>query len=260
MAAFHGSGPISWISCDRRSPDGVVALAGPPIGQVYGRRRARPLRGRKAEAIDVGLEVFAIGLPGPPDLLEPRALFKPQPAAIWLEIGFGGGEHLAAQAASNPEVGFIGCEPFINGVSNLVVLLDEAGAENVRVFSDDARLLLNALPEGSIDRAFLLFPDPWPKRRHIERRFANPGGLDLIARALADDAEFRVATDHAELAAWMPARIGAHPAFRLESRSDVRPADWAPTRYEAKALAAGRRPAYLSYRRVCRKIGEDRSL
>ncbi len=136
-----------------------------------------------------------------------------------------------------------------------MVLLDDARVDNVRVFSDDARLLLSALPEASIDRAFLLFPDPWPKRRHIERRFANPGGLDLIARALADGAEFRVATDHAELATWMPARIGAHPAFQLESRYDFRPADWAPTRYEAKALAAGRRPVYFSYRRVARATG-----
>jgi tRNA (guanine-N7-)-methyltransferase len=191
-------------------------------------------------------------LPDPPGTIDPRALFAARPAEIWLEIGFGGGEHMAVQAASHPGIGFIGCEPFVNGVSNLLVLLDEGGIENVRVYSDDARVLLTALPEASIDRAFLLFPDPWPKRRHIERRFANPGGLDLIARALADEAEFRVATDHAVLSTWMPATIGAHPAFRLESQSDIRPDDWAPTRYEAKALAAGRRPVYLSYRRAGR--------
>jgi tRNA (guanine-N7-)-methyltransferase len=200
------------------------------------------------------LESFTVALPDPPCPIDPRALFAPPPAQIWLEIGFGGGEHLAAQAAAHPDIGFIGCEPFVNGVSNLLVLLDEAGIGNVRVFSDDARVLLSTLPEASIDRAFLLFPDPWPKRRHEERRFANPGGLDLIARALADDAEFRVATDHAVLATWMPARIGAHPAFRLESRSDIRPDDWAPTRYEAKALAAGRKPVYLGYRRIKRPL------
>jgi tRNA (guanine-N7-)-methyltransferase len=202
--------------------------------------------------MDRRLDSLSIALPDGPGPIDPHALFTDSPEKIWLEIGFGGGEHLAAQAAAHPEIGLIGCEPFVNGVSNLLVLLDEAGATNVRVFSDDARVLLSALPEASIDRAFLLFPDPWPKRRHEERRFANAGGLDLIARALSDGAEFRVATDHPLLSTWMPARIGAHPAFTLAARSDERPDDWAPTRYEAKALAAGRRPVYLTYRRARR--------
>jgi tRNA (guanine-N7-)-methyltransferase len=156
---------------------------------------------------------------------------------------------LAAQAAANPHVGLIGCEPFINGVSSLLVLLEENEARNVRVFSEDARLLLQSLPEGSIDRAFLLFPDPWPKRKHENRRFVHTEGLGLIAAALADDAQFRIATDHKALGEWMQAQMGAHPAFRLEKMADAHPEGWPPTRYEAKAIAAGRQPIYLSYRR-----------
>jgi tRNA (guanine-N7-)-methyltransferase len=177
-------------------------------------------------------------------------LFEPQPRAVWLEIGFGGGEHLAALAARHPDVGFLGCEPFINGVSNLLMLLDQGGQTNVRVFADDARLLLQALPPASIERAFLLFPDPWPKRRHIDRRFANTEGLDLIARVLAPGGIFRVATDHPQLRDWMPEQIAEHPGFALIDRADRRPDDWPPTRYEAKALEAGRQPVYLTYRRT----------
>ena len=152
----------------------------------------------------------------------------------------------------HPEVGFLGCEPFINGVSNLLMLLDEDGQTNVRIFSDDARLLLQALPPASIERVFLLFPDPWPKRRHIERRFANREGLDLIARVLAPGGIFRVATDHPQLRDWMPERIGSHSGFDLVEAADARPGDWAPTRYEAKAVEAGRQPIYLTYCRCDR--------
>jgi tRNA (guanine-N7-)-methyltransferase len=221
----------------------------PPIGRVYGRRRGRTLKGKASELYETGLEALTVKLPAPGTALDPAALFAAPPTGIWLEIGFGGGEHLAAQAARHPDIGFIGCEPFINGVSSLLVLLDENETRNVRIVTEDARLLLSALPVGSIDRAFLLFPDPWPKRRHEGRRFVNPEALDLLARVLADSAEFRVATDHAVLQEWMPERIGEHPAFQLETSVTERPADWAPTRYEAKALRAGRRPIYLTYRR-----------
>ncbi len=224
-------------------------MTSPPIGRVYGRRRGRTLKGKASELYATGLDALKIALPEPPAELDPAGLFETKPVQTWVEIGFGGGEHLAAQAAAHPDIGFIGCEPFINGVSSLLVLLDEQQARNVRVYSEDARLLLQALPEGSVGRAFLLFPDPWPKRRHEGRRFVNPEALNLLARVLADDAEFRVATDHAVLQAWMPARIGEHPAFALESRAAERPEGWPPTRYEAKALKAGRQPIYLIYRR-----------
>jgi len=225
----------------------------PPIGRVYGRRRGRTLKGKASELYDTTLDGLTVKLPEPPAELAPAPLFPEPPAKIWLEIGFGGGEHLAAQAEAHPEIGFIGCEPFINGVSMLLVLLDELQLSNVRIVNEDARLLLRALPEGAIERAFLLFPDPWPKRRHENRRFVNPEALDLLARVLADGAEFRAATDHAILQDWMPARLGEHPAFELVARAETRPGDWPPTRYEAKALRAGRRPIYLTYRRKARE-------
>ncbi|MDB5396139.1 MAG: tRNA ((46)-N7)-methyltransferase TrmB [Rhodospirillales bacterium] len=227
-------------------------MTSPPIGRVYGRRRGRTLKGKASTLYATGLNALSVVLPEPPAELNPTTLFETAKTATWIEIGFGGGEHLATQAAAHPEIGFIGCEPFINGVSSLLVLLDEQESQNVRVFSEDARLLLRALPEGSIGRAFLLFPDPWPKRRHEGRRFVNPEALDLLARALADGAELRVATDHAILQEWMPARIAKHPAFVLVDHATVRPEGWAPTRYEAKALRAGRRPIYLAYRRRSR--------
>jgi tRNA (guanine-N7-)-methyltransferase len=224
----------------------------PPFGRVYGRRRGRKLKGRKSDLIGSGLEAIKIVLPEPPAPFDPGRLFDPAPTQIWLEIGFGGGEHLAAQAALHPDIGFIGCEPFINGVSNLLVLAQDAALTNIRILNEDARLLLQRLPVGSIAAAFLLFPDPWPKRRHVERRFANAANLDLIANVLADGAEFRVATDHPVLRDWMPAQIGAHAGFSLVGRAPVRPESWPPTRYETKALAQGRQPIYLTYRRNAR--------
>jgi len=237
-----------------RASDGA-RLSAPPVGRVYGRRRGRRLKGKKAELLDSRLGSLAIDLPEPNRALNVQALFEPPRQAVWLEIGFGGGEHLAAQAAAHPEIGFIGCEPFINGVSNLLVLLDEGEIGNVRIFSEDARLVLQRLPPASIQRAFLLFPDPWPKRRHQERRFVTPEGLDLLANCLADEAELRVATDHRALGEWMQERLAEHFAFRLSDRADERPAGWASTRYESKAIAAGRQPIYLSYRRVRRSAG-----
>lgn len=226
-------------------------LSGPPIGRVYGRRRGRRLGGKKAELLGTRFAELSIVLPDTPETLDPLALFEPRPGAVWLEIGFGGGEHLAAQAAAHPDIGFIGCEPFLNGVSNLLVLLDRGGQNNVRIVPDDARLLLRSLPEASIAGAFLLFPDPWPKRRHEERRFLAQG-LDLLAAILADGAEFRVATDHAALGAWMEEQMAGHPAFSLIQRAAARPESWPPTRYEAKALRAGRGPIYLAYGRKAR--------
>ena len=232
-------------------------MTSPPIGRVYGRRRGRTLRGKASELYEPGLAALRVELSEAPDGIDPAGLFETPPSAVWLEIGFGGGEHLAAQALAHPEIGFIGCEPFINGVSSLIVLLDAQESRNVRIVSEDARLLLRALPEGSIARAFLLFPDPWPKRRHEGRRFVNQEALDLLAHALADDAEFRVATDHAVLQDWMPARIAEHPDFVLESQAGERPEGWAPTRYEAKALRQGRHPIYLTYRRKLREQNEN---
>jgi tRNA (guanine-N7-)-methyltransferase len=167
-----------------------------------------------------------------------------------LEIGFGGGEHLAAQAIRHPETNFIGCEPFINGIANLLDHIDRQKLANIRIFPDDARKLLEALPDTCLDRCFILYPDPWPKTRHAERRIINPTTLDLLARTLKPGAELRLATDVEPLANWMRQQIKAHPAFTIIHDSATPPTDWIATRYEQKGIKANRTPRYLIARRL----------
>ena len=185
--------------------------------------------------------------------LDPRPLFAPPVDSVWLEVGFGGGEHLAAQAAAHPAIGLIGCEVFENGVVKLLAEVKRQGLTNLRLLIDDARLLIAALPEASLARAFILFPDPWPKLRHHKRRIVSSETLDRLAFALADNAELRLATDDADYLGWMLERATAHRDFEwlAEGPRDwrERPADWPQTRYEQKALAAGRQPAFLRFRR-----------
>jgi tRNA (guanine-N7-)-methyltransferase len=187
--------------------------------------------------------------------LDPSPLFGAAPRPIWLEIGFGGGEHLARQAECHPEIGFIGCEVFENGVARLVAEIGRRHLANIRIFADDAGRLLEALPTASVDRLFILFPDPWPKARHNKRRLVSDETLDCLARVMKPGAELRLATDDADYLAWMLERVTRHPAFEWLARraSDwrTRPADWPPTRYEEKARGAGRAPCFLQVRRRC---------
>jgi len=170
---------------------------------------------------------------------------------VWLEIGFGGGEHLAAQAAANPHVGIIGAEPFVAGMAKLLSKIEEAGLENVRLYMEDARDILAALPTNSLSKIFILFPDPWPKTRHLKRRFIQMAMLDELARVLKPGGELRVASDEAGYVSWALERLMAHPGFEWTANGPddwrMRPAEWPPTRYESKALQAGRRPSYLSF-------------
>ena len=180
-------------------------------------------------------------------------------AAVWLEIGFGGGEHLAALAARLPDYGFIGCEVFENGVVKLLAEVERLGLANLRLLIDDARPLVGALAEACLDRVFILFPDPWPKLRHHKRRLVSTATLDALARAMADGAELRLATDDVDYLRWMLERATAHDAFEWLARRPQdwheRPPDWPLTRYEQKALDAGRRPAFLRFRRRPRATG-----
>lgn len=186
-------------------------------------------------------------------LADPPALFDPPPAAIRLEVGFGSGEHLAAQAKANPGVGFIGCEPFINGVAQLVRTMETEKIANIRIFADDARQLIDALPDRSIDRCFILFPDPWPKRRHHRRRIVSPETLAELARILQDSARLRLASDHREYIRWILFHTLQEESFEWCARepSDwrVRPDDWPPTRYEEKAAQRGESSIYLEFSR-----------
>lgn len=219
----------------------------------YGRRRGRKLRPVRQAALDSGLASVALGALPADGSLEPFRLFDPRPRAVWLEIGFGGGEHLVRQATAHPDVGFLGAEPFVNGVASLLAQVERRGLGNVRVWPDDAGPLLAALAEASIARAFLLFPDPWPKARHHKRRIINRATLDALARVLVDGAELRIATDDGAYLSWILIRILDHPAFVWSVRGPVdwrsRPADWPATRYEEKAVKSGRKAYFLRFRR-----------
>ena len=182
---------------------------------------------------------------------DPAASFSPRPDELWLEVGFGGGEHSFAQATQNPQAGLIACEVFENGICSLLSRLVPEGGEatapvmdNLRLWDDDARVLIRALPDACLDRMFLLFPDPWPKARHAKRRFVHPEMLKLVARVLKPGAEWRIASDDPTYQAWVAEVLAAQDLFDIPPPTDARPAGWPPTRYEAKALAAGRTPLY----------------
>jgi tRNA (guanine-N7-)-methyltransferase len=180
----------------------------------------------------------------------------PAGTEIWLEIGFGGGEHALAQLAAHPEIGLIACEVFENGICSLLSRLVPEGGEamaplpaNLRLWDQDARVLLRQLPAASLDRLFLLFPDPWPKARHAKRRFVHPDNLGPIARALKPGAEWRLASDEPTYQAWVEQVMAGTDLFEPARPLRVRPRDWPPTRYEAKALRGGRQPLYWVFRR-----------
>ena len=224
----------------------------PARHKLHGRRRGKPLRPARQALIDKWLPRLQIELEEESAGLDPKAWFG-DVQEVWLEIGFGKGEHLAWQAAQNPQAGIIGCEPFVTGVAGLMADVERGSLNNVRVFTDDAAWLLGALAPDTLSRAFLLFPDPWPKKRHNKRRFVNHENLDLLSRALKDGAEFRIATDHDDYANWIVRHMAARPDFEwlAEGPDDwrQRPADWPATRYEEKALEKGISAVYLRYRR-----------
>ena len=170
------------------------------------------------------------------------------------EVGFGGGEHLVEQARLNPATGFIGCEPFENGVAKLLAQVRARGVSNVRVHMDDALSVLRRLPDACLSRVFVLFPDPWPKFRHHKRRFIQPGSLEVIARVLGRGGELRVATDHPDYAHWVLMHLMADHQFKWHAETAAdwrdRPLDWVSTRYEQTALAAGRPCVYLRFFRT----------
>lgn len=201
--------------------------------------------------IETLLPRLTVALPEDGGALDPAALFPRPQRELWVEIGFGAGEHLAWQAAHHPDVGFIGCEPFINGMSTLLSLVERDGLDMVRLWPDDARPLLDRLPDGSVGRLFLLFADPWPKLRHHNRRFIQDDTVADLARLLKDDGELRIATDDAPLLDWSLRHVRRNPAFAWTAEGPAdwreRTADWPPTRYEEKALHG--RPYYLRFRR-----------
>lgn len=215
---------------------------------LYGRRKGPKLSAHQQHLLDALLPAFELHLnPG----ADPRTYFSEAVENIWLEVGFGGGEHLFWQAQHHPSVGIIGAEPYVNGVVKLLSRLETTPAQNIRIYCGDAREIVETLPDASLNRVFILFPDPWPKTRHHKRRFIQMEMLDELARAMKQNAELRFASDDAGYAEWALERFMAHPAFAWTATraSDwrARPGDWPPTRYEAKQLHG--KPAFLRFRR-----------
>ena len=213
--------------------------------RLYGRRRGHKLRPRQDRLIGQTLPnwrftdtAFAAGMP------------------LWLEVGFGGGEHTLELLRAHPDTAIVASEVYETGICSLLTELVPEGAEattpppaRLRLWPEDARELLLALPAGSLDRLFLMFPDPWPKARHAKRRFVHPDMLPIVARALKPGAEWRIASDDPTYQAWVEEVLRPSPLFSGEAPANERPPGWPPTRYEAKAVAAGRAPLYWTVRR-----------
>jgi tRNA (guanine-N7-)-methyltransferase len=219
---------------------------------LFGRRKGKKLRPRQAGLFDTLLPRLAVDLttPAPDDL---QKLFSVPVDDVRMEIGFGGGEHFVTEAGRHPRIGYIGAEPFVNGMAKALAAIEASGLNNIRLHHGDASDLLAWLPPASLSRVDLLYPDPWPKRRHWKRRFVQDKSIDAIARILKSGAEFRFASDISDYTAWTLIRL-------LRSREFVWPAgradDWRlpwpgfdSTRYEAKAKREGRQPCYLTFRR-----------
>jgi tRNA (guanine-N7-)-methyltransferase len=219
----------------------------PPL-RSYGRLKSRPIKPRQAALVEARLPELRI----PEGAVDPATLM-PGAREVWLEIGFGGGEHMAAQAARNRDVLILGAEPFQNGVASAVRHIDEQGLANVRLNDGDVRDLVARLPDASLDRVFILFPDPWPKTRHHKRRLIQADTLAELARALKPRGRLRFASDWADYVDWSLERFLRHPAFAwtAERADDWRrpPADHVTTRYEEKRLGDCA-PVFLDFVRV----------
>lgn len=226
----------------------------------FGRRRGRKRSARQNKIFNDGLARWGLDLE--PDVLLPvDQLFAFKPTDVWLEIGFGGGEHLIWQAERNPDIGFIAAEPFEDGVVKALTAIEEKKLQNIRIYPGDVRQVLRAMAPQSISRAFVLFPDPWPKARHAKRRLVSYALLSALSPVLTKDAELRIATDISSYAAEILAAVHHHTAFGwdVEQARDWRnrPNDWPETRYEVKARRAQRRPNFFRFHHL--GIGKPKS-
>jgi len=220
------------------------------IRRLYGRRQGHKLRAGQSALVEELLPQVAVPENGP---LDSQTLFGDD-RPIEFEIGFGSGEHLAGQAAARPDHGFIGCEPFLNGVVGALGHIRDDGLDNVRIHMGDALQVLERFPDASMDRIYLLHPDPWPKARHAKRRMMNHGPLDLIAAKLKPGHEFRLGTDDPTYCRWSMMVMNARRDFEWLAHEPAdflnRPKDWPETRYERKARRKGHEVWYFRYRRI----------
>ncbi len=220
------------------------------IRRLYGRSQGHKLRAGQATLVEEALPRVSIPTTGP---LSAATLFGSD-RPLHLEIGFGAGEHLVAQAAAHPDAGFIGCEPFLNGVVAALTHIQERASDNIRLHMGDALDVLERLPDASLERVYLLHPDPWPKARHAKRRMVNHGPLDLIAAKLRSGGEFRLGTDDPTYCRWATMVMTARRDFAWTAATArdflERPADWPETRYERKARRQGHEVWYFRYLRA----------
>lgn len=224
-----------------------------PDPKFYGRRKGRPIRARKSQLMDRDFPNLALPLPAGPSPMDPADFFDGAYDYISLEMGFGGGEHLAAKAAQNPHHGFIGIEAFENGVASLLEHITRHALSNIRIYNDDGRPFLRALKPESLDQIFVLFPDPWPKKRHHKRRLLQVPFLKQLYHLLKPNGTLFIATDHEEYALFIHDALGCMTEFGPIpdlSFFAIRPPDMPPTRYEQKGVNAGRISHYFQLKRV----------
>ena len=231
--------------------------------RFYGRRHGKRIKGTRLYLMENLLPKIEISEPKE-NKIKISSLFNFTPKQVWLEVGFGGGEHLAYQAKQHPDIAFIGAEPFLNGVASLLshlngtwgkaanedVLIEPERTDNVRVFPDDIRKLFDFFEDGIFNRIYVLYPDPWPKSRHEDRRFIGQKNLPQLARLLSQTGELRIATDVEQYADWAKEQIEQSGLFYQTNENIRKPfSDWYSTRYEQKGFKAGRTPTYLVYRK-----------
>lgn len=221
--------------------------------RTYGRRKGHSLSQRKLRLVDELLPGLRLDLSSPAPA--PLAKLFPAPVSqVWLEIGFGAGEHLAWQANANPDTGIVGCEPFVNGVAKLLGEIEQQTLANIRIWDSDAREVLDWLSDASLDRVFILYPDPWPKKRHHKRRLISPGTLEILARVMKRGAELRIASDIGDYVRVTLESVFASGNFQWQAERPAdwrtRPPDWPQTRYEKKALREGRKAHSLIFKRI----------
>lgn len=232
-------------------PDGYAGLRPDRKDRyLFGRRKAKPLSPHQQALLDLLLPKLSVD-PGRDPILDLPSLYRHRPKSVYLEIGFGGGEHLVARASVSPEAGFIGVEPFLNGIAKALTRIDALQIENIRIFDKDAALLVGELPNDGLAGVDLLYPDPWPKRRHWKRRFINRENLGQIVRILSPGGHLRFVSDHPGYVNWTLRHCLDQPGLHWIAKhagdwQNPWPG-WHSTRYEKKAFREGRRPAYLIF-------------
>lgn len=231
--------------------------------RFFGRRKGKSLNVSRQRLLDEMLPKIKPVLPAEGEYINFDTLFGIKPSEVWLEVGFGGGEHVAELAKMYPDVGILGAEPFVNGVVSLLAHLNgshggesthanlaEGRVDNVRIWPDDVRQMFAFFKDGIFERVFVLYPDPWPKARHAERRFINQANLNHLHRLMSDTACLYVATDVSAYAEWAVEQVQISGLFeQVNKNTTIPPVDWVPTRYEKKGIAAGRSPTYLVFRK-----------